>query len=249
MANYDPQLIRSLRRIGLTEYEAEVYLTLLNLGSASASDISKKCKVPVSKIYEVIRLLSNRGLVEIQPSRPKKFHPLDPAKTIKPHIKRIKSELDSLAKLVVSYYKNPHQTAGKDIFWLFNGKKELKIKTEELINNAQKELLIIAQELHYIDLDLIKKLPSKIDLKIASNINFNSPLHRSIAKYLKDFGAELKLYSDKDLWVICTENAVLIATPYESTMKGIYVSENGFFNILRKIFKVFWKNLKEFKFI
>ncbi|MHA1238925.1 MAG: TrmB family transcriptional regulator [Candidatus Odinarchaeia archaeon] len=246
MKAFSSDLIRSLRRIGLTEYEAEVYLALLSLGSATASDISKKCRVPISKIYEVIRSLIKRELIEVQPTRPKKFRPLDPDKTITPQIKLIKNELDSLTKEIRTYYQNPLKANAPDVFWLFNGKKELKHKTEELIRKAREELLIIAQEIHYINLDLIKLLPRNINLRIAANVDPNSKIHKSIVSYLREFGAHLKIYTKKDLWVIGVDSdEILIATPSSaSDMTGIYISKNVFSKIFRKIFNKFWDSLE-----
>ena len=45
---------KSMETIGLTSYEIKVYLSLLEHGSLTASDISKKSGVPYSKIYEVL---------------------------------------------------------------------------------------------------------------------------------------------------------------------------------------------------
>jgi predicted transcriptional regulator len=41
-----------MESLGLTGYEIKVYISLLEIGSMTASDISKKSGVPYSKIYE-----------------------------------------------------------------------------------------------------------------------------------------------------------------------------------------------------
>ena len=42
-----------LREIGLNAYEIDAYVALLESGQMTAMEISKKAKVPYSKIYEV----------------------------------------------------------------------------------------------------------------------------------------------------------------------------------------------------
>src|SRR5205807_2401757 len=43
--------VRKLMEHGLTEYQARVYLTLLDLGAATATQISPLSKVPRTRIY------------------------------------------------------------------------------------------------------------------------------------------------------------------------------------------------------
>src|SRR5437870_947552 len=49
--------VRKLMEHGLTEYQARVYLTLLDLGAATASQISPLSKVPRTRIYATMHQL------------------------------------------------------------------------------------------------------------------------------------------------------------------------------------------------
>lgn len=53
-----------LQDTGLTQYEADAYITLLELGSAAATEIADACGVPQARIYDVLRELEARGYVE-----------------------------------------------------------------------------------------------------------------------------------------------------------------------------------------
>lgn len=48
----------------LSPYQAEVYVTLLELRDASATEIVESCTVPQPRIYDVLRELANKGYVE-----------------------------------------------------------------------------------------------------------------------------------------------------------------------------------------
>jgi sugar-specific transcriptional regulator TrmB len=50
---------KAMESLGLTSYEIKVYLSLLEAGSMTASNISKKSGVPYSKIYEVLNSLED----------------------------------------------------------------------------------------------------------------------------------------------------------------------------------------------
>lgn len=54
----------ALEDSGLSQYQSEAYITLLRLGSASATEIADGCSVPSARIYDVIRDLERKGYVE-----------------------------------------------------------------------------------------------------------------------------------------------------------------------------------------
>ena len=52
-----------LKELGFTQYEAKVYLSLLSLSSAKASEITKHSNVPSNKVYESLIRLAERGFI------------------------------------------------------------------------------------------------------------------------------------------------------------------------------------------
>ena len=68
--------IRKVREFGLTEYQARVYLALLDLGTATASQIPAISRVPRTRIYATMQQLHEKGLVEIVPETPLKYAPV-----------------------------------------------------------------------------------------------------------------------------------------------------------------------------
>ncbi|MFB6139665.1 MAG: TrmB family transcriptional regulator [Halosimplex sp.] len=58
------RLREALQRAGLTEYQAAVYLGLLDRGTAPVVDVADAAGVPTSQVYDVVRTLEERGFVE-----------------------------------------------------------------------------------------------------------------------------------------------------------------------------------------
>lgn len=58
------RLRQALEHAGLTSYQADAYLTLLDLGSAPAVEVGRKSSVPVSQIYDVLRDLEAKEYIE-----------------------------------------------------------------------------------------------------------------------------------------------------------------------------------------
>ncbi len=68
--------LSKMKELGLTEYQARVYLTLLDLGVAKASQIPTISRVPRTRIYSTMNQLHEKGLVEIIPESPIRYKPV-----------------------------------------------------------------------------------------------------------------------------------------------------------------------------
>lgn len=71
-------VVEKLQRIGLTEYEAKVYLSLLKDHLNSATRLSEKSGVPRTRIYSVLESLALKGWVRIYSGMPLLFRAVDP---------------------------------------------------------------------------------------------------------------------------------------------------------------------------
>ncbi|TYT61467.1 TrmB family transcriptional regulator [Natrialba swarupiae] len=58
------ELIETLEDAGLSPYQADAFVTLLELGSASATDVASASSVPDPRIYDVLRGLEEQRYVE-----------------------------------------------------------------------------------------------------------------------------------------------------------------------------------------
>lgn len=57
-------LADTLEDAGLSPHQADAFVTLLERGSASATDIAKASSVPDARIYDVLRDLEEDGYIE-----------------------------------------------------------------------------------------------------------------------------------------------------------------------------------------
>jgi hypothetical protein len=68
------QELELLEQVGLTGYERKAFVALMVHGVADAETLCREGDVPTSKIYRAMEKLSQMGLVEIQPTRPKLYY-------------------------------------------------------------------------------------------------------------------------------------------------------------------------------
>ncbi|HET6404076.1 MAG TPA: helix-turn-helix domain-containing protein [Candidatus Thermoplasmatota archaeon] len=87
-----------LEALGLTKYETNAYLSLLQLGVSDARELSRASGVPTSKIYETMVRLEALGLVEVQASRPRKFMAREVGEALDELKNAKRKEFDNLLK-------------------------------------------------------------------------------------------------------------------------------------------------------
>jgi sugar-specific transcriptional regulator TrmB len=79
----DQETVReTLQDAGFTQYEADVYLTLVEQGSASAIEIAEASGVPKSRVYDTLRDLEREGLIETYKQDSLRARALDPQSVI-----------------------------------------------------------------------------------------------------------------------------------------------------------------------
>lgn len=136
-------LLAKLAELGFTEYEAKVYLALLDDYPASGYQISKTAGVPRSMVYEALGRLKQRGAVlETPDERATLYRPLPPDVLLDNHElaqRRLVSELrDGLAGL--------YQTREEDRIWSIRGREALLAYARELIRQAGREVYLVLDD-------------------------------------------------------------------------------------------------------
>ncbi|MEY7851863.1 TrmB family transcriptional regulator [Natrarchaeobius sp. A-rgal3] len=88
----------SLRDLGLSEYEARAYRSLLQTGPTTAKELSRASDVPMGRIYDVLNSIEQYNLVRSQTaSRPKKYVAVEPQTALDRLLEDKKRALDEKA--------------------------------------------------------------------------------------------------------------------------------------------------------
>ncbi len=90
------QLERVGDRFDLGEYEIDAYLAVLEQGTLTASEIAENTEIPQPRVYDTVRSLSDRGLVELRESRPMKITAVDPSMAFADITESIDEMIDEL---------------------------------------------------------------------------------------------------------------------------------------------------------
>ena len=85
----------SLMECGFNLYESKILLSLAKLKTASVSEIGKDSNVPKNKIYEILDIFKRRGIVQLLPSKPKRYNLVNIKQVLKERVDQKKKHLDT----------------------------------------------------------------------------------------------------------------------------------------------------------
>jgi len=135
---------------GLSEYEARVYVSLIEAGAMKASKISAMCGVPRTKIYSVLEKLIDMDLVVKIPGDPRKFAPKPPRDAFETYLSSYQSKARNLLLTVSSLEKTFEETTidmpKRAELWVMQKRDEILEKIHELLAKAKSMITIVTNE-------------------------------------------------------------------------------------------------------
>lgn len=240
--------IKTLKNLGLTEYEAQISLTLLKIGKSKASEISKNCAVPKNKIYDSLETLSKKGIVQIVPSSPKKYF-IQNIQTLnillqnkKEELENLKQDFEKLKKLE----KQNNLSSTNEPISIINGKEALLSKLKQEASNLSKECLIVSKGTQ-ANPTLIRLTEYAIKKGVKTRILFPKTDTNKIAEW-KTIGAKIKyLEKSPELSFSIFDNKICrlnININNDSNDPTLWIENKNFLNLLKEKFEILWKQAK-----
>jgi sugar-specific transcriptional regulator TrmB len=136
---------RTLREIGLSRYEIDAYVVLLESGQITAMEISRKAQVPYSKVYEVLNSLKSKGWIKSIRGRPSRYYPTPPLDALASAKNRLEEQYKSWEQQVASelqpIYEKRELVEHPEIL-ILHGQQRVIAKFEEIFGKARKEIMI-----------------------------------------------------------------------------------------------------------
>jgi sugar-specific transcriptional regulator TrmB len=153
------EAIEALQQLGLKEYEARCFVGLSRLETGTAKQLSEMTEVPRTRVYDAIRVLEAQGLVEIQHSSPQQFRsvPLDEAAdTLRDQYEdRVERLHDALNAVEIA--DTDDETPVQQV-WAMAGRDAIENRTNELIEEASDEIVLVLGDESLLTDDLVAVL-------------------------------------------------------------------------------------------
>lgn len=235
------EIKEQLRLAGLTENEAKVYRTLLELGPNQAGTISRKTGLHRRVIYDTTDMLIKKGLIGYILKNNKRFFSASNPDRLLEIIKEKEAGILEIMPQMQMFFA---QTKEKEETLFYKGKLGLKTVFEEQIKKGIKEILIIGGSIHaneilqfYLNWYTKKRVKEKIKMKIIFNSKQKHKIPFAEIKYLPE------KYSSPMAINIYGENVAIILwskdNPFAVVIKNKEISEG-----YKKYFELMWKIAK-----
>ena len=134
-----------LHEVGLTEYETKAYLTLLERGVMTASQVSEFGGIPYSKVYETLNSLERKGWIEVERGRPSRYFPKAPSEALEAARLRLEDMMGSWKHIVMGELQplyEQRELFEKPDIWILRGEFSVMAKLREMLDVVKSELLI-----------------------------------------------------------------------------------------------------------
>jgi sugar-specific transcriptional regulator TrmB len=137
----DEDAIEGLKRLGLTTYEARVFLALQKLGSGAASEISDLADVPRSQVYGAADGLEERGLVEVQQSKPTVYRPVPLERAREKLLDQLAETGSETFDYLGTVQNTEEQDERTESIWMISGRESINSRAATLAERADERLL------------------------------------------------------------------------------------------------------------
>jgi len=137
--------------LGLSEYEAKVYVSLVEAGQAKARTLSVLSGVPRTKVYSVLKKLMDMGLVTEIPGEPRRFSPTPPRVALNTYLQTYRDTVQNLSSLISTLEDafrkaKTRESMRRGSMWTISGREETLKKIQEMLGRAKRYVHIVTNE-------------------------------------------------------------------------------------------------------
>jgi sugar-specific transcriptional regulator TrmB len=248
--------VELLQQFGLKEYEARCLVALSQLPKGTAKDISETSDVPRTRVYDAIRVLETKGLVEVQHSNPQQFRAVSTEEAITLLRREYESRAEKLGE-ALSGIEPAVLDDGEEVtheVWTITGHESIQNRTEKLVRDADEEVVLIVGRSEALTDELVGALEAKLEAGIdvvigASTVALQKRL-KELLPQIEVFASGLEwLYSADDVddrttisrLLLVDRNTILVSSTYRGgraeVEKAVFGRgfENGIVVVARRI--------------
>jgi sugar-specific transcriptional regulator TrmB len=233
-----------IRKTGLTENEAKVYMALLEFGPNPAGAISRKSGLHRRVIYDTTEMLIKKGMIGyIQKNNRKLFQASNPNRILE----MLKEKEESIQEILPHMLNFYNKTQEKDETNFYKGKNGLKTVFEDQIQTGKEILILGASSIAYEMLQFYfhwfdkRRTENKIKTKIIFNKGKNIKMKKiplSEIRYLSEkYSSPLavNIYGDKVAIILWSKE-----NPFAIVIKQKEIADG-----YKKYFELLWTIAKK----
>lgn len=209
-------IVDGLRKLGLTEYEAKAYATLVGVGEATAREVHELSSVPRTRIYDILRELESKGFVEFVQGSPTYYRAVEPDSVME----RLRNDLVESIDRSTSELKSLNLEAhGTSPVWCIRSEWGIKNRMKDFLSKVDQELTIFSRSPDLLkeyktELKRVAVLKIKVDKKERfEGLGFDvKEMKEGSEKFFKDTVIDGISYSIDGLMIADDRSSIVIGT-------------------------------------
>lgn len=217
--------IDALRHLGLTEYGARAYATLVALGPSTGPEVAEAAPLPRTRVYSVLADLARRGWADAEDGRPRRYRARRPRERMDAERARLDELLArATATLESQYHDVSSRFAGP--LWFVKGARSLADRSVEMVQRARRDVLLFASFPFPVDeAPLARALRAALRRGVRVRVTVPD-LSAPFARTLAASGAETRVLFLPPRVLLVDESQGLVAFPSRSPdgpdFKGVW---------------------------
>ncbi|MFH2136617.1 MAG: helix-turn-helix domain-containing protein [Patescibacteria group bacterium] len=246
-------LEKELQKLGLSDKEAKVYLSSMELGPSPVQEISKKAGVNRATTYVMIESLISRGLMSYFEKGKKKFFtaesPLRLLALLRKEEAEIKDKMRNLEEIVPELKARLAGVEEKPRVRFYEGKEGLKAVQEDFLRTHDKkiETIYTADYVRQVFTDEERK--EYVAKRMAKGIKVRAIYTYEKGELVSKTATRCKVPSSKfplSCEMTMYGNKVAIAS-LKGKLFGIIVESKEFADTMRSFFELSWEAAEKYK--
>jgi sugar-specific transcriptional regulator TrmB len=239
----------------LSDYEAKAYLALTLNGPLTASGVAEKSKIPQSKVYGILKSLSDKFLAESWNGKPVKFKTVEPMIAFKKILERRKMMINKLEEKSVTLIEhlkpmNGFKTENFSL-WSSSGKLACMEKAAEMLSRAKKFGFATTSKFSRyppLDNEYVRVLRRGVKVKMLGTSELDET-KKARASWYARHGAEIRILPMKvnPTIGIIDDSEVSFRSDNSDTPDMIWSDNPALIDVFRTYFEDLWNKAEKFK--
>jgi len=242
----DKTSLELLNKFHFSENEAAVYLALLELGIAAASDVARHTNIPRPTAYMTLESLTENGYVSSLPNtKIKHYQATDPYALL--------VELENSAhdfREMLPYLRSKQKQAGKPNIAYYTGEKGARVAFAQIRKPRD---AYYATSVEQVKQYLPQEFQRWCELYNHKNVRpgakhllLDSDDSRKFAKILGYSGQEVKYLENNMFWDmdLVLFDGKVIMTSFEGEINVTMIESPGLFSSLKQLYLLAWQSAK-----
>jgi len=232
--------VDALKSLGLTTYEARVFVALQKLGAGTASEVADIGDVPRSQVYGAAEDLEGRGLVDVEQSNPTRYRPVGIEEARERLYRQLRSESDAAfdyLEAVRSEYGADEEES--EAIWTVRGSANVTARAAQLVASADERVVYGTEYVQRLGPSVRDALAEAVEAGVSVTVLSESEDVLDVAREVgaravavhhqptPDMGAERVLMVDDD--------AVLVSVGDDGSETAFWSRDTGFAAMLSSL--------------